>query len=195
VWVAEQIPGLTLAKDVTQTLERGYWPSYNVPYFREVRGFCQAASAMPTVMMQEGNSYVADPALWRMVRFLPLTSDLVTGILPRAQNLSIVSPHPPPLLEPICQTQGFPCAQIYDQAGYQEFRDVHFARGPDFAAALSGLSYQLVRRPFCPPHMHAPCSEPNAAHGAMIATCGSQPRDCYKQVCPSIPGCGHSDWA
>jgi len=37
VWVAEQIPGLTLAKDVTQTLERGYWPSYNVPYFREAR--------------------------------------------------------------------------------------------------------------------------------------------------------------
>ena len=40
VWVAEQIPGLTLAKDVTQTLERGYWPSYNVPYFREVRARC-----------------------------------------------------------------------------------------------------------------------------------------------------------
>ena len=39
MWVAEQIPGLTLAKDVTQTLERGYWPSYNVPYFREVRYF------------------------------------------------------------------------------------------------------------------------------------------------------------
>ena len=39
VWVAEQIPGLTLAKDVTQTLERGYWPSYNVPYFREVKHY------------------------------------------------------------------------------------------------------------------------------------------------------------
>jgi len=40
----------------------------------------------------------------------------------------------------------FPCAQIYDQAGYQGFRDAHSARGPDFAAALTGLSYQLVRR-------------------------------------------------
>lgn len=36
MWVAEQIPGLTAAADMTATLERGYWPSYNVPFFREV---------------------------------------------------------------------------------------------------------------------------------------------------------------
>jgi len=36
MWVAEQIPGLTTAADMTATLERGYWPSYNVPFFREV---------------------------------------------------------------------------------------------------------------------------------------------------------------
>lgn len=35
--VVEQIPGLVKAGDVTQTLERGYWPSYNVPFFREVQ--------------------------------------------------------------------------------------------------------------------------------------------------------------
>lgn len=34
--VIEQIPGLVLSADKTQTLERGYWPSYNVPYFPEV---------------------------------------------------------------------------------------------------------------------------------------------------------------
>ena len=34
--VAEQIPGLVLYDDVTQQLERGYWPSYNVPYFPEI---------------------------------------------------------------------------------------------------------------------------------------------------------------
>ncbi len=31
-----QIPGLVVSGDVTQDLERGYWPSYNVPYFPEV---------------------------------------------------------------------------------------------------------------------------------------------------------------
>ena len=35
--------------------------------------------------------------------------------------------------------------QIYHRAGYQEFRDVHAARGAEFEAALTGLSYQLVR--------------------------------------------------
>ena len=37
LWVAEQIPGLVAAADMTSHLERGYWPSYNVPFFPEVR--------------------------------------------------------------------------------------------------------------------------------------------------------------
>ena len=36
LWVTEQIPGLMMSADVTQQLERGYWPSYNVPYFPEI---------------------------------------------------------------------------------------------------------------------------------------------------------------
>jgi hypothetical protein len=36
LWVAEQLPGLVVAADVTETLLRGYWPSFNVPYFKEV---------------------------------------------------------------------------------------------------------------------------------------------------------------
>lgn len=36
LWVCEQIPGLVAAGDETPTLERGYWPSYNVPYFTEI---------------------------------------------------------------------------------------------------------------------------------------------------------------
>ena len=36
LWVAEQIPGLIEAADMTETLLRGYWPSYNVPVFAEV---------------------------------------------------------------------------------------------------------------------------------------------------------------
>ena len=35
-WVAEQIPHLIEAADMTETLAWGYWPSYNVPYFPEV---------------------------------------------------------------------------------------------------------------------------------------------------------------
>ena len=38
LWVAEQIPGLIEAADMTETLMRGYWPSYNVPFFPEVQG-------------------------------------------------------------------------------------------------------------------------------------------------------------
>lgn len=33
---AAQIPGYIESADMTQTLERGYWPSYNVPVFRDV---------------------------------------------------------------------------------------------------------------------------------------------------------------
>ncbi|KAL4421804.1 hypothetical protein ABPG77_009610, partial [Micractinium sp. CCAP 211/92] len=36
LWVAEQIPGLVVAADMTQTLSFGYWPSFNVPYFPEI---------------------------------------------------------------------------------------------------------------------------------------------------------------
>ncbi len=37
LWIVEQIPGYTKSKDVTQTLREGYWPSYNIPYFNEIR--------------------------------------------------------------------------------------------------------------------------------------------------------------
>jgi hypothetical protein len=37
LWVAEQVPGLVAAADLTPTLAFGYFPSYNVPYFPEVR--------------------------------------------------------------------------------------------------------------------------------------------------------------
>eukprot|EP00494_Astrolonche_serrata_P006942 UN06967 len=36
LWVIEEIPGLILSEDVTQQLERGYWPSYNIPYFKQI---------------------------------------------------------------------------------------------------------------------------------------------------------------
>jgi hypothetical protein len=36
LWVMEQIPGLVEYEDVTDQLERGYWPSYNIPYFEKI---------------------------------------------------------------------------------------------------------------------------------------------------------------
>lgn len=34
--IGEQIPGLWMTADVTRTLALGYWPSYNIPYFKEI---------------------------------------------------------------------------------------------------------------------------------------------------------------
>lgn len=36
LWYGEQIPGEYEYADTTETLERGYWPSYNVPYFKDI---------------------------------------------------------------------------------------------------------------------------------------------------------------
>ena len=34
--VVEEMPGLIVGSDETYTLSRGYWPSYNVPFFPEI---------------------------------------------------------------------------------------------------------------------------------------------------------------
>lgn len=36
LWVVEEMPGLIVGGDRTEELSRGYWPSYNVPYWPEV---------------------------------------------------------------------------------------------------------------------------------------------------------------
>jgi len=36
LWVLEQLPGFIKSADVTNILNYGYWPSYNVPFFPEV---------------------------------------------------------------------------------------------------------------------------------------------------------------
>jgi len=36
MWILEQLPGLVKSADVTNILNYGYWPSYNVPFFPEI---------------------------------------------------------------------------------------------------------------------------------------------------------------
>lgn len=36
LWVIEEIPGLVAGADQSEALRRGYWPSYNVPYYPEI---------------------------------------------------------------------------------------------------------------------------------------------------------------
>ena len=49
LWVMEQIPGLVYGSDQTHLLSFGYFPSYNVPFFREVydrSGFDEVANRL-----------------------------------------------------------------------------------------------------------------------------------------------------
>ena len=50
LWVGEQIPGTYVSADKTDELARGYWPSYNVPYFKEIYD----KSGYPAVVAKEG---------------------------------------------------------------------------------------------------------------------------------------------
>jgi len=51
LWVVEQIPGLVEYADVTKQLERGYWPSYNIPYFEKIYNI----SGYPSMYKKFGN--------------------------------------------------------------------------------------------------------------------------------------------
>eukprot|EP01116_Phalansterium_solitarium_P025523 TRINITY_DN9808_c0_g1_i1.p1 TRINITY_DN9808_c0_g1~~TRINITY_DN9808_c0_g1_i1.p1 ORF type:complete len:527 (-),score=200.75 TRINITY_DN9808_c0_g1_i1:373-1953(-) len=53
LWVVEQIPGLVEAADVTNQLERAYWPSYNIPYFERIYNM----SGYPAFVEKHGPEY------------------------------------------------------------------------------------------------------------------------------------------
>jgi len=53
LWVAEQFPGVVQSADVTTILGFGYWPSYNVPYFKpmfDLAGYPEALKLQGPVM-------------------------------------------------------------------------------------------------------------------------------------------------
>lgn len=50
LWIAEQVPGYVEAADCTHVLRFGYWPSYNIAYFKTIRdlsGWSELAATNP----------------------------------------------------------------------------------------------------------------------------------------------------
>merc|ERR1712065_127167 len=57
LWIVEQIPGLVYGEDMTEILETGYWPSYNIPAFPII---CER-SGYGTILNQTGDQgYTSD---------------------------------------------------------------------------------------------------------------------------------------
>eukprot|EP00301_Raphidiophrys_heterophryoidea_P026697 c9280_g1_i1.p1 GENE.c9280_g1_i1~~c9280_g1_i1.p1 ORF type:complete len:582 (+),score=118.61 c9280_g1_i1:45-1790(+) len=52
-WVIEEMAGLILGQDQTVALRRGYWASYNIPFYRQV----YEASGYPAMVEQAGNFF------------------------------------------------------------------------------------------------------------------------------------------
>mmetsp|Transcript_22079 Transcript_22079/g.43444 ORF Transcript_22079/g.43444 Transcript_22079/m.43444 type:complete len:596 (+) Transcript_22079:294-2081(+) len=50
LWVIEEMPGVVIGRDQTEVLRRGYWPSYNVPFYPEI----YAKSGYASVAAKQG---------------------------------------------------------------------------------------------------------------------------------------------
>ncbi|XP_046581883.1 phospholipase B-like 1 [Haliotis rubra] len=53
LWVVEQIPGLVVSGDQTQILRKGYWASYNVPFYESIYNI----SGYPEFVSVHGSDY------------------------------------------------------------------------------------------------------------------------------------------
>jgi hypothetical protein len=53
LWVVEEMPGLVVGGDQTITLARGYWSSYNIPFWSQV----YEASGYPAMVNKSGNYF------------------------------------------------------------------------------------------------------------------------------------------
>jgi hypothetical protein len=76
LWVVEQVPGMTYKKDMTASLrDKGYWASYNRPYFDEIRkvsGHTAAEAAHGALY-----SYADGPRATIFKTLAPLTEHLM----------------------------------------------------------------------------------------------------------------------
>jgi len=50
LYIAEQIPGNVISTDATEYLRLGYWPSFNIPFFKSVYDICM----FPSIVEQYG---------------------------------------------------------------------------------------------------------------------------------------------
>jgi hypothetical protein len=70
LWVVEQLPGMVEAADMTNTLSRGYWPSYNVAFFPKI----YKAAGYPNIldhMRKQGVQEYGDPINWLLYQVSP----------------------------------------------------------------------------------------------------------------------------
>lgn len=127
LWVAEQIPGLVASADLTEQLARGYFPSYNIPYFPQVlnlllSGFCiwgrEADVVSAWASQEQGLAASADAP----IQFAPCTDSVDNPL----QDVTLL--------------------QVYNESGLQALRDSLSARGPEFSNSIAWLSYQLTPR-------------------------------------------------
>eukprot|EP00511_Aplanochytrium_stocchinoi_P002354 CAMPEP_0204838798 /NCGR_PEP_ID=MMETSP1346-20131115/31935_1 /ASSEMBLY_ACC=CAM_ASM_000771 /TAXON_ID=215587 /ORGANISM="Aplanochytrium stocchinoi, Strain GSBS06" /LENGTH=451 /DNA_ID=CAMNT_0051975051 /DNA_START=41 /DNA_END=1396 /DNA_ORIENTATION=+ len=56
LWIVEEMPGLVVGADRTNALKLGYWPSYNIPYFREI----YTKSGYPAMAKKHGEFWTYD---------------------------------------------------------------------------------------------------------------------------------------
>jgi len=59
LWVVEQLPGMVVAADLTEVLARGYFASYNVPYFPSIyaaAGYPAVSAALAAEAAREGDA-------------------------------------------------------------------------------------------------------------------------------------------
>lgn len=72
LWVSEQIPGFHVAADQTSVLQRGHWPSYNVPFYDEI----YARSGYPAVVEKMGPH-----ASYQLARRAPIFRQYADGMV------------------------------------------------------------------------------------------------------------------
>jgi hypothetical protein len=71
LWVVEQLPGLVEAADMTSTLSRGYWPSYNVAFFPKIYEAAGYPSLLEHMRKEGPEGEYADPINWLLYQVSP----------------------------------------------------------------------------------------------------------------------------
>lgn len=76
LWIVEQIPGLIVGGDVTSHLQRGYWPSYNIPFFHQIYNL----SGYALLDQLQGKSFNHQYQMGPRARILRRNQSLVSSV-------------------------------------------------------------------------------------------------------------------